>query len=611
VNSLIKLFLELRQSLKSFVIFWLDKIRKKQKLARHQNFDKKIVASLSDKKIPSWRQFKRLPMSLTTTESLLLKILSGLVILSLAILLYVNYFQKLVDVPKDGGDFTEGLIGSPLYVNPILAQSYVDADMDLSRLIFSGLLKYNDKLEAVPDLAEKYEISDDQKTYTFHLKQNAKWHDGEKVTASDVVFTINSIQNTDFKSPLWRSFAGVTVEKIDDYTVKFTLQEPYAAFLDLLTVGLLPQHLWYDIPPINARLAVYNQKPIGSGPYKFKSLIKEKSGMIKAYTLEKNKDFYDKIPYINKMIFKFYPDYENAINALTNKEVQSLGFLPKEYLKKFTNKRELNLYNFGLSQYTAIFFNKKNNALLDNQKIREALALAIDKNKIIDDVLQNQGQAIDGPILLGFLGYNSDIKKYEYDPKKALEILAADGWTPEGEVLKKKNQELKITLTTVEQDEYIKVATIIKDFWNVIGVNVDLQIISRDKIDKDVIEPRNYQALLYGEIIGYDPDLFPFWHSSQRLSPGANLANYANKKVDQLLEEARVTSDNQIRDQKYKEMQNILIADLPAIFLYSPTYTYPISKDIKGILIQRIATPSDRFINIEDWFIKTKKKYIK
>lgn len=610
MNTLIKLFLVLSQNLKSFVIFWWDKIRKKQKLVKHQNFDKKIVANLSDKKIPSWKQFKRLSMSLSPTESLALKILSSLILIALVVLLYFNYFQKLVEVPKNGGDFTEGLIGSPLYVNPILAQSYVDADMDLSRLIFSGLLKYDEKLEPVPDLVEKYEISEDQKTYTFYLKQNAKWHDGEKLTAGDVVFTINCIQNPDFKSPLWRSFVGVTAEKVDDYTVKFTLKEPYAAFLNLLTVGLLPQHLWYDFPAESARLAIYNQKPIGSGPYKLKSLIKEKSGIIKAYTLEKNNDFYGKIPYINKLVFKFYPDYENAINALTNKEVQSISFLPKEYFSKFSNKRDINLYNFGLSQYTAIFFNKKNNALLDNDKIRQALAMAIDKNKIIDDVLQNQGQAIDGPILPGFLGYNKDIKKYEYNPQKALEILAADGWTPDGEVLKKKGQELKISLTTVEQDEYIKVATMIKDFWNVIGVNVDLQIISQATMENDIINPRNYQVLLYGEIIGYDPDLFSFWHSSQRESPGANLSNYINKKVDQLLEEARINSDIKIRDQKYQEMQNLLIADLPAIFLYSPTYAYPVSKEIKGISIQRIATPSDRFINIEDWFIKTKKKFV-
>jgi peptide/nickel transport system substrate-binding protein len=611
VGSIIKALFDLRQSIKSFVIFWYNKIRKRQEIVKQKNLDKKIIASLSKKRMPTWKQFKRLPGTLSRAEKILIKILSVIILSALVFMFYGGYWRHLVDMPKNGGDFTEGLIGSPLYINPILAQSYVDADMDLSRLIFSGLMKYNEKLELVPDLAERYEISSDQKTYTFYLKKNAKWHDNEKVTASDVIFTIQSIQNPDFKSPLWRSYTGIQAEKVDDYTVKFTISEPYSGFLNLMTVGLLPQHLWYDIPAINARLAVYNQKPIGSGPYKFKSLIKEKSGMIKAYTLEKNKDYYGKIPYINKIIFKFYPDYENAIVALTNKEVQSLGFLPKDYLKKFANKREYNIYNFDLAQYTAIFFNKKNNSLLDNLKIRQALAYAIDKNKIIDDVLQGQGQKIDGPILPGFLGYSADIKKYDYDPKKALEILASDGWAPAGEVLKKKNQELKITLTTVEQDVNIKVANMIKDFWNAIGVNVDLQIVPVKKIDTDFITPRNYQALLYGEITGYDSDLFSFWHSSQRVAPGVNLANYANKKVDQLLSEARLIADSKIRDQKYRDMQNILIDDLPAIFLYSPTYTYPISKNIKGISIQRIAIPSDRLINIENWYIKTKKKFVK
>jgi len=512
-------------------------------------------------------------------------------------------------VPKNGGEFTEGLIGSPLYLNPILA--HADADLDLSRLIFSSLLKHNEKLELVSDLAEKYSISDDQKTYTFYLKKNVKWHDGENLNASDVVFTYNSILDPNLKSPLALSFAGVKVEKVDDFTVKFTLAEPFAGFLNLMTTGIIPQHLWYDIPAINAKLALLNQKPIGSGPYKFKSLVKEKNGIIKAYTLEKNKSYYGKVPYIEKIIFKFYPDYENAINALTNKEVQNLSYLPTEYFGKFSNKREIDLHNFNLAQYTAIFFNSKNNKLLDDKKVKEALTYAINKNKIIEDVLQNQGQAIDGPILPNFLGYNQNLKKYEFNPQKAVEILTTAGWNLEGEIFKKKDQELKITLTTVELTENIKAANLIKEFWNSIGINVDLQIVAKDKIDKDVLTPRNYQALLYGEIVGSDPDLFPFWHSSQKSAPGVNLANYANRKADQLLEEARQTSDLKIRSQKYQDFQNILIDDLPAIFLYQPTYAYPTSKKINGIDLQSIANPSDRFINIENWYMKTRKKFTK
>lgn len=609
--SKIKFLSNLSQNLKNFVVFQLNNIKKKKKIIQQKSFDKKIITNLNQKKIPRWNQFKQLPKTLNKNEAKIIKYLSLIILVLLVFLFYSNFLKNLTTVPKNGGEFSEGLIGSPLYINPILAQSHIDADLDLSKLIFSGLLKYDNNLKIVLDIAARYEISEDQKTYTFYLKENVKWHDGEKLTASDLVFTIQSIQDPDFKSPLFRSFATVAVEKIDDYTVKFTLQEPYAAFLNILTVGLIPQHLWYDIPSINARLANYNQKPIGSGPYKFKSLVKEKSGIIRLYVLEKNKDYYGKEPYLNKLILKFYPDYENAIEALINKEVQSLSFLPKEYLNKFINKREINLYNFNLSQYTSIFFNEKNNELFKNVAIKEALSYAINKDKIIEDVLQNQGQKIDGPILPGFLGYNPEIKQYQYDPKKALEILAENKWTLDGEFLKKDDLELKITLTTVEQTENITVANLIKEFWTSIGVNVDLQIIPKNKIEKEVINPRNYQALLFGQIIGYDPDLFPFWHSSQREHPGVNLANYANRKVDQLLEEARLTNDSQVRDQKYREFQNLLIADMPAIFLYTPTYTYPVNKKVKGIELQRIANPFDRFINIENRYIKTKKQIFK
>jgi len=609
VASKIKFFSDLWQNFKNFVVFQFAKIKKSLKIAKQKKLDKKIVGLLNKKKLPNWQQFKQLSKVLTPKETLLIKILFGLIIAVFIFLLYANYFQKLTTLPKNGGEFSEVLIGSPLYINPILA--HTDADQDISALIFSGLLKYNRDLELVPDLAEKYEISEDQKTYTFHLKQGAKWHDGEKLTASDIVFTVLSIKDPDFKSPLSRSFEGVNIEKIDDYTVKFTLLEPYAAFLNIMTFGIIPQHLWYDIPPSSAKLAIYNQKPIGSGPYKSRSLIKDKQGNIKAYTLEKNKNYYGQEPYINKIIFKFYPDYETAINAFINKEVQNLNFLPKEYLDKFANKRELNLYNLIISQYTAIFFNQKNNEILKNKNIREALTYAIDKNKIIEDVLKNQGQSIDGPIPQGFLGYNPDIKKYGYDPQKAVELIVNDGWTLRDEIFYKKDEELKIILTTVEQTTNIKVANLIKEFWDNIGVNTELQIISRNEIEKEIINPRNYQVLLYGQIIGYDPDLFPFWHSSQTSHPGVNLAGYINRRADQLLEEARLTNDPNIRDEKYREFQNLLIEDLPTIFLFNPTYTYPANKIIKGIEIQKIAKPFDRFIGIENWHIKTKKRFIK
>jgi len=606
VSSIIKFFWDLSQTLKSFIVFYLGKFKKAQKIEKQKDLDKKMVASLGNQKWPTWKQLKRLPQTLNQMEKTIVQISLLVLIIAGSYLFYFGYYKNLAILPKNGGDISEGLVGAPLYLNPILA--YNDADEDLSHLIFSGLMKYDDQLQPVVDLADKYEISADQKVYTFYLKHNLKWQDNQNLNADDVVFTVASIQNPDFKSPLNRSFNGVKVERIDDYAVKFTLASPYAAFLDILTVGIIPRHIWSEIPAATAKLAVYNQKPIGSGPFKFKSYVKEKNGLIKSYTLEKNKNYYGQIPYLNNIYFKFYPDYESAVEGLTNKEVQNLSFLPKEYTKK-VSKRDLNLYNLNLTQYTALFFNDKNSALLQDAKIRQALAYAIDKKKIIEDALQNQGQAIDGPILPGFNGYNTAITKYDYNPKKALEILTGSGWIIDKELLKKKGQDLKITLTTVDQTENVKIANLIKDFWASIGVNVELQFIAKDKIESDIIIPRNYQVLLYGEMIGYDPDLFPFWHSSQRQTPGLNLANYSNRKVDQLLEEARQTSDSKIRDAKYQEMQNLLIADLPTIFLFEPTYTYPVNKKIKGISIQKIAAPSDRFIDIETWYVKTHKKW--
>ncbi|MCX6744667.1 MAG: ABC transporter substrate-binding protein [Candidatus Parcubacteria bacterium] len=598
----------MRQNLKSFVIVKWSQISKHRKIESQKELDKKMVVQLGAKKVPSWKQFKRLPQTLSKTENIALKILGAVIFVCFLLLVYTNYFKYLQPIPANGGEYSEGLVGTPLYINPLLAHS--DVDIDLCAIIYSGLFKYNEKLELVPDLAEKYEVSADQKVYTIYLKKNIKWHDNQNLTASDVVFTYQSAQNPDYKSPHYQSFNGVIVEKIDDYSLKFTLSQPYAAFLNLLTLGILPQHVWYDFPAVNAKLAAYNQKPVGSGPYKFKSLIKEKSGIVKSYTLEKNKSYYGKVPYINKIIYKFYPDYETAVTALSNKETQNLSFLPKDYLNK-VNKKDLTLNNINLAQYTALFFNSKNNDLLKDLKIKQALAMALDKNKIIDGVLQGQGQVIDGPILPNFLGYNNNIKKYEYSPQKALELLTGEGWQINGEFLKKKDQELKMTITTVEQAENIKSANLIKEAWNSIGINVDVQIIAKDKIENEIINPRNYQVLLYGEIIGYDPDLFPFWHSSQREAPGLNLAGYANRKVDQLLEEARQTNDTKIRDGKYREFQDLLLEDLPAIFLYSNTYTYPVYKKIKGFNLETLALPKDRLINLENWYIKSKYKFIK
>lgn len=587
--------------------------KKIKKFRQQHQLDKNLVSSLNKSKLPRWRQIKHLPKIINAKEKKLAKLLLSVIVICLLILIFKTYYLATTTVARAGGEYTEGLIGSPIFVNPILTQS--DVDRDLSRLIFSGLLKYDRNRQLVTDLAKSYEVSEDQLTYTFYLKEGVKWHDDSPFTADDVIFTIASIQDPAFKSPLSRSFRGVRAEKINDFTVKITLAEPFAPFLGLLTFGILPEHLWYSILPANADLNELNKKPIGTGPWEFNSFKKDKAGVIKSYTLAKNQNYYGDRPYLDKIIFKFYGDYVSGVEALKNKEVMALAYLPKEYQNELEKYKNLNHHELEQPQYTAIFFNQRKNELLKADYLRQALALGTNKQKIIQEAFAQEGKIIDGPTLPG-IESNTDIKKYDYDPQAAANLLEKNGWslaattTPEGltnQVRKKKDYYLEVSLTTVDQPENIKIAEIIKSSWEQLGVKVNLKIVDKAKILQDVIKPRDYEALLFGENLGSDPDPFPFWHSSQSEYPGLNLAIFSNKEADKLLEEARKTNDWEKRKNDYLKFQKIIAEQLPAIFLYNPTYNYPQTQKIKGFDTLSIAVPADRFANLDKWYLNTKR----
>lgn len=584
-----------------------EKNNKNQEFKRQADFDKKLVFSLSKTRMPTISQLKYLPKCLGRKEKKLIAVLFLFCFLSLLFVGFKFFFSGTKVAPAYGGEYVEGLVGSPQYVNPILAQTN-DIDMDLSRLIFSGLFKYNEKMEFVPDLAEKYEISEDKKNYTIYLKENLKWHDGETLSASDVVFTVSSIQDASYKSPLYASFRGVTVERVDERTVRFKLDEAYAPFPGMLTFGIIPEHLWYDIPAQSANLAEYNIKPVGSGPFQFKSLTKDKSGSIKVYTLERNDDFYGGKPFLDKIIFKFYPDFSSLLDALQNKNIEGIGFLPEEYKDSLAGKK-IKEYLLDLPQYTAVFFNQKNNEALKDVLVRKALAQDIDKNKLVEEVFGQDAEEIDSPILPGYVGYSSEIKKNSFDETAAKDLLDKAGYKfVDGLVRKKDDKVLKITLTMADRPEYLSVAEKIKTRWEALGVEVVLQPISGAELQRTVIRPRSFEALMVSTIVGFDPDPFPFWHSSQAEDPGLNLAQYANRNADKLIEEARQMENPEERAKKYIEFQNILAEDVPAIFLYSPRYAYFVGEEVRGIELSRISVPSDRFAGAEKWYKETKRE---
>lgn len=537
-----------------------------------------------------------------------------LLAVGLVILLWQGYRDLTVPKPAPGGNLTEATIGSPQYLNPLYAKTN-DVDLDLTRLIFSGLVQRDANQEIKPDLAESYERSADEKTYTFRLRHDVRWHNGSSFSADDVIYTIQMIQDPAFRSPLVDTLAGVTAEKIDDFTVTLTLQEPFAPFLESLTFGILPAEQWSSITPGNARLTVLNIKPIGTGPYRISSksaFTKDGDGNIISYRLERNPDYYGDKALLDAVEFKFYTDFEQAAAALRDGKVDSMSFVPKTIAATLANNRQLQLYTLHLPQYTALFFNQNHNELLKQSAVREALAYALDREKIISDGYRGQASVIDSPILPDYLGYNPEVKKRAYDTTQAAKLLDDAGWkyTDGEEARKNKDGKLlEITLTTVDDKENMSVAEQVRQMWEQMHVKVNLQVVPATQIAGETIKPRNYDVLLYGQIIGSDPDPYPFWHSSQNKAPGVNLAIFSNKLVDQLLVEARKTSDPEQRRLKYLHFQNLIADDVPAIFLYNPTYSYALATKIKGFTQTRLTSPADRFADVTHWYSKEKREW--
>lgn len=583
-------------------IWWPKIIAKKE-----TDVNQQLIAQLNIKKIPSWHQLKQLPKVLDKQEKIRFRIAYSLLLVGFLGLSITWYSDNSALEADYGGSYIEGLIGTPNFINPSFATS--DVDRDLVKLIFSGLMTTDKNGNLIPDLASGYTIDAEQKIYTFELRQDVKWHDDMPFLADDVVFTIERIKKPEYKSPLRSSFNGVTVNKLDDYKVQFILDKPFPAFLSILTIGILPEHLWYSIPDFGAELAELNKKPIGCGPYKFSSLTKDSNGNVKNYILEAYDNYHLGKAYIDELTLKFYADYELAASALQNKNVDGLMYLPKSYKEEIKNHSVV-FKNLQSPQYTAVFFNPQQNGLLNDLKFRRILAMSVDKNRILNEALNNDGQVIHGPILPGALGYDENVKDLDYDLEAAKKELENLGWTlKDGQSVRQKNeQDLTLKLSTIDQAENINAVNIIKEAWENLGIKVELEIIAKSRVRQDIIEPRNYQVLVYGQIINMNTGPYPFWHSSQINAPGLNLSIFNNSDIDKTLEKLRQANTDLEKADLLNTFEKKLLEQHLAIFLYNPTYTYPVAKKLKGLDdLQFINLPSDRLASISKWFIKTKR----
>ncbi len=540
-------------------------------------------------------------------ERYLLVIFISIFFVSGGVLATQFFFSHTTVEAQEGGEYREGVVGNPRYINPVLAPTD-EADRDLAELIFSGLMKYNERGEIVPDLAERLEVKEGGKVYEFTLRESILWQDGEPVKINDVAFTIDLVQDPRYQSPLRINWQGVEVEKGEGRIIRFKLKNPYAPFIENTTIGILPKHIWEGIDPKKFPLAEPNLKPVGSGPYKLIRIKKDARGTVKSVTLARNENYYDPKPYMKRLTFLFLNNEDEAVAAYNNHEVDGLSYISAGHIAKLRSLKSLTLLSLNLPRYYAIFFNQSQSRVLTDKAVRVALARGLDKADLVETLLGGKARVIDSPILPGLIGYTDEVKKYEFSPEEARANLEAIGWKDENNdgIREKGTDTLTIKLITVESPELPQVTEIIKNSWGAVGVDTQVEVLGIGEIEER-IRARTYDALLFGEALGHDPDPFSFWHSSQKKDPGLNLALYSNKDVDKLLEEARQESNPDIRAEKYRAFSRIITEDIPAVFLYSPDYIYPVTKRVKGIGVTHIVDPSKRFSGIENWYIETRR----
>ncbi|MCC6383384.1 MAG: peptide ABC transporter substrate-binding protein [Dehalococcoidia bacterium] len=527
-------------------------------------------------------------------------------------------------VAAAGGVYTEALVGQPSVFNPLL-EAGNRPDRDVDRLVFSGLTTWDTTGRPIPDLAASWWVSQDGLTYTFNLRDDVRWHDGQPFDADDVVFTVGLLQSPDFPGPadlgtLWRS---VTVTRVSQYSVQFTLPEPFAPFLDYTAIGILPEHRLQGVPPADLAENPFNQSPIGTGPYRVARLgitpTATPSGpsAVTEVVLENNPDYYGRLYNLHEVRFRFFPDAQAALEAYEAGFVQGISDVPGNLLPVALEMSELNLFSARLPSVSLIYLNLEPDriVLFHDKLVRQALLAAINRQWMIDNLLDGQGFVASSPILPGTWAYNPNLIPLAYDPLHAGDLLENAGWalppdaapgTPEY-VRASGADVAEFTLLATDDPVHQQVARKAVADWAAIGVRVTIESVPAATVVAR-LQAHDYQAALTDiDFSRYpDPDPYPFWHQTQ-IENGQNYSSFNHRETSQLLEAARVAVDVEARAKLYRAFQARFADQVPALLLYYPVYTYGVDARVQNVQMGPMVDPSDRFRNLADWYVLTRR----
>lgn len=544
-------------------------------------------------------------------------VFASVVFIGSSLALVINWGGRyLVEVPRHGGTLVEGIIGRPRFINPVIAKS--DADRDIATLIYSGLVRATPEGDLVPDLASGFIVSPDGLTYTFTLKNDLVWHDGEPITSADVAFTIDKVRDPGLaiKSPRRASFEGVTIETPDPLTIVFQIKQPYAPFLENATMGILPKHIWQNVPNDEFDVSYHNIEPIGSGPYRMGTIVRDnQKGLPSYYDLIAFKRYALGEPYITHLRIAFFGNNQELAQAYTERTIDQMHALEPQQAEELEEKGA-EITHVPLPRIFAVYFNQSQQPIFAEKAVRTALDMVLDRDKIVRDVLNGYGKTIDSPLPLFDSASSSTVLQADSEARiaEARAILEKAGWVlnaaniyEKTDKKKKKVALLQFSIAMPDVPELRKAGELMKSDWEKLGASVTLKVFEPSTFAVEVLSPRKFDALFYGQINGRVPDPFAYWHSSQRNAPGLNVSLYANKNVDKLLEDARKENDTVDRTLLLTKFVTEISSDKPAIFVYSPDFLYATSKSVRGIQMGLITTESERFLDVMNWYIESER----
>ncbi|MBM3204868.1 peptide ABC transporter substrate-binding protein [Candidatus Uhrbacteria bacterium] len=595
--------------MKSRLFPWRRKKETSQEFKPAIHSDRALVLSVTHKDRPSLIQQLRLVRHVFSPKEWRVFI-ACIALFFVAILLGLGNLAKphILIVPTAGGAMSEAVVGSPKLINPLFAPLN-DVDRDLASLVYAGLFRLDETLEPVPDLVDSYRWMQDQTTLEITLRKDARFHDGETVTADDVVFTYQAVKDPTWRSPLTSQYRFLKPIRIDNHTVQFQMDKMHPNVLSDLTLGILPAHVWEGVANANASLAEANLRPIGSGPYAVTSFTRDSKGTILSYTLKRFDTYHGTKPYVDQWVFHFFEDRVGALQAARNHQVDAIAFVPWKDAVHFKNL-DFQSIPLELPQETVAFFNTKDPVLKD-KKIRKALTLAIDTQEL-QEIVGPHASTVSSPFPF-FRDTGSSSTAPNIEAARAL--LEAQGWKlVEGQTVRSLPAKSKTASSTPlalsidvpnDQSDLQQVAEYLKRRWSLLGAQVSIRVSNPDTLLSTSLDERAYQVLMWNVLLSAQQDLSPFWSSKNTSDRGLNLSNLSDKEVDNALAALTTATSTEAARKIQVQLAQAILDEYPALFLIRPSYAYLVSNRIRGTHSLRIAQPAHRLLNTKRWYIKT------